>query len=513
MGGATSVERTAKIEEADGMINIMCAAPVDASDVHSEKDAFDEIIRLRKAMVTISEAREDLAFQLSPRSKREAKGDPSAGSTRELEGGGVVMTPFKMQGFNEPGELTCVMIPPTSKKSIVFVGGESGLIRSYDYRKGHVVKTFAGHKRAVTAIAAGGGTEEKYFVSASKDKSVRVWRTDTPEAVATLRGHSQTVTSVAVFDVSLIATGCDDGKLRIFNYDPDEGASNMTSMVNFAEDADAGGGKAAKKKGKKSPRATAAVAEATPDRSSQVLSVAISSSLIAAGRSALSVAVLNHAGVVLCEIPHEGWIYSCAFTRAGTGLITGSSDGATRVFAVESLVAAAPTAKCRPSPPPTLPTESCFQGANRSWVMDVAADNDLKFFCCAQHDGDVAVWKTPATEPGRPFYATDPSQILRSTENGEDQPEPNAVAINWNGSLVCCPYSDGFLRIYKLGAAPKPKAAPQEMTDIEVASLKLQKISRGKNARKHSLMGQHLPCMRPPEKKTMDVIESAMASA
>ena len=389
------------------------------------------------------------------------------------------------------------MIPSGSKKSIVFVGGESGLIRSYDYRKGHVVKTFAGHKRAVTALAAGGGNEA-YFVSGSKDKSVRIWRCDTQEAVATLRGHSQTVTSVAVYEVATIATGCDDGKLRIFSYDSDTSESNMAAMVNFtAEKDDAGasekkGGK--KKKGKKKEQE--AVEAATPDRSSQVLAVAISAKLIAAGRSALCVAVLNHAGVVLCDIAHEGWVYSCRFARPDR-LITGSSDGATRVWDVATCLAAC-DAKKAPSPALELPTESAFQG-NRSWIMDVVTDADHKFVCSAQRDGDVAVWKVPDEAP---FYASDPAQLLRVSEqrdDADDHPEPNAVAINWNGTLVCCPYSDGFLRIYKLGAKPSAKAVEPEMTEEDVAALKFQKLTRGKKARRTSAIGSVLPSMRPPD--------------
>ena len=131
--------------------------------------------------------------------------------------------------------------------------------------------------------------------------------------------------------------------------------------------------------------------------------------------------------------------------------------------------------------------------------MDVVTDADHKFVCSAQRDGDVAVWKVPDESP---FYASDPAQLLRVSEqqgDGDDHPEPNAVAINWNGTLVCCPYSDGFLRIYKLGAKPSAKAVEPEMTEEDVAALKFQKLTRGKKARRTSAIGSVLPSMRPPD--------------
>ena len=373
------------------------------------------------------------------------------------------------------------------------------MIRSYDYRKGHVVKTFAGHKRAVTALAAGGGNEA-YFVSASKDKSVRIWRCDNQESVCTLRGHSQTVTSVAVHEVATIATGCHDGKLRIFTYDSDTNENSMSSMINFTDviegaPKESGKGKK-KKKGKKETEPTGETL------TSQVLSVAISPTLIAAGRSANSVSIVNHAGVILCDIPMEGWVYSCNFTPKGDRLIAGASDGSTRIFDVTPCVDAA-DAKTKQAV--ELGTEANFQ-SGRSWVMDVTTDMDYKFVCSAQRDGDVAVWKVPPDD--FPFYVTDPAQLLRTDANRDDDdddehPEPNGVAINWNGSLVCCPYNDGFLRIYKLGATQKPKKEEPEMTEQDVGALKMQKLMRGKKARKQSAIGSVLPSMVPPERRSL----------
>jgi len=78
--------------------------------------------------------------------------------------------------------------------------------------------TLTGHERGVNCIDYLTDGDKPYLVSGSDDKTARIWDYQTKTCVATLNGHEHNVSSVTFLpDLPYVATGCEDGNVRIFN--------------------------------------------------------------------------------------------------------------------------------------------------------------------------------------------------------------------------------------------------------------------------------------------------------
>jgi WD40 repeat protein len=83
------------------------------------------------------------------------------------------------------------------------------------------LQTLEGHGESVTSIAF--SHDSALLASASWDKTVRIWRTDTGECQQTLEGHSDWVTSIAFsHDSALLASASNDNTVRIWRTDTGE---------------------------------------------------------------------------------------------------------------------------------------------------------------------------------------------------------------------------------------------------------------------------------------------------
>lgn len=60
--------------------------------------------------------------------------------------------------------------------------------------------------------------DEKYLVSCSQDKTIKLWGFKSESLITTLYGHSESVTSVAIsFDSRYIVTGSNDRTIKTWN--------------------------------------------------------------------------------------------------------------------------------------------------------------------------------------------------------------------------------------------------------------------------------------------------------
>ncbi|KAF9145765.1 hypothetical protein BG015_011788 [Linnemannia schmuckeri] len=89
------------------------------------------------------------------------------------------------------------------------------LVRLYNAKTGASVVDLRGHSNSVTSIAF--SHDSKFLVSGSYDKTARIWNVQTGEGGHTLGGHTEAVTAVAFSPTGAhIATGSDDRMVKVW---------------------------------------------------------------------------------------------------------------------------------------------------------------------------------------------------------------------------------------------------------------------------------------------------------
>ena len=101
-----------------------------------------------------------------------------------------------------------------------------------DGHKTRCLRTLAGHLSWVCAVAV---LEGDRIVSASNDKTLKVWSLTSGECLQTLTGHSGRVNAVAVLEGDRIVSASDDGTLRVWSLVSGECVQALTGHVNFVQ--------------------------------------------------------------------------------------------------------------------------------------------------------------------------------------------------------------------------------------------------------------------------------------
>jgi WD40 repeat protein len=76
-----------------------------------------------------------------------------------------------------------------NSKSVLFVGTDDGLIRSFDLFTGAFLRFFCGHRRSVSCVDTTTqiwGTSEPALISGSADGTIRIWKSSSAECVHTI---------------------------------------------------------------------------------------------------------------------------------------------------------------------------------------------------------------------------------------------------------------------------------------------------------------------------------------
>jgi WD40 repeat protein len=94
--------------------------------------------------------------------------------------------------------------------------GADNFVKVWDYEKGEKVRDMQGHQKQVTNLFFVGKTPQ--FLTASGDATVRMWNADNGGNVRQFPGAGDFVYAVsASTDGSVVASGCEDGVLRVYN--------------------------------------------------------------------------------------------------------------------------------------------------------------------------------------------------------------------------------------------------------------------------------------------------------
>uniref|UniRef100_UPI0040446090 WD40 repeat domain-containing protein n=1 Tax=Streptomyces sp. NEAU-174 TaxID=3458254 RepID=UPI0040446090 len=90
------------------------------------------------------------------------------------------------------------------------------MVRLWNTDTGNVRTTLKGHNDTVNSVAF--SPDGKTLATGSWDKTARLWNTDTENVRTTLKGHNDTVNSVAFSpDGKTLATGSWDKTARLWN--------------------------------------------------------------------------------------------------------------------------------------------------------------------------------------------------------------------------------------------------------------------------------------------------------
>ncbi|MEW6386989.1 MAG: AAA family ATPase [Thermodesulfobacteriota bacterium] len=84
-----------------------------------------------------------------------------------------------------------------AEKGWAVSASEDRTLKVWDLRTRKLIRTLTGHTKSVTAVAL--WPEQGWAVSASQDKTLKVWDLRTGELIRTLTGHTKSVTAVALW--------------------------------------------------------------------------------------------------------------------------------------------------------------------------------------------------------------------------------------------------------------------------------------------------------------------------
>jgi len=224
----------------------------------------------------------------------------------------------------------------SSDGSLVVSGGVDKVVRIWRTSDGRLIRAVHGHTAWIEDAAF--SRDGREVATAGGDGTTRVWQTATGGALGTIRTASDFAASVAFGPRGVVATGDDDGVIRV------RGAASSVlhghADTVWGLDFDADG---------------RLLASASGDRSARVWETASGETLATLG-------------------PHPSVAVSARFTDRGRLLVTAGRDGAARVWAVEAERRLA-----------TL-------GAGRSTIAGIAAAAETGDVATGETDGGVRVW-------------------------------------------------------------------------------------------------------------------------
>ncbi len=99
----------------------------------------------------------------------------------------------------------------------IISGSYDKTIKIWDINTGKEVETLKGHTDSVLSVAI----KDDYIVSGSSDKTIKIWDINTGKEVKTLRDHSSSVLSIAIKD-NYIVSGAGDGTIKVWNINTED---------------------------------------------------------------------------------------------------------------------------------------------------------------------------------------------------------------------------------------------------------------------------------------------------
>lgn len=121
----------------------------------------------------------------------------------------------KDKKINNTNPVSCIAV--SRDRRSIYCSDNTSIIKKYDLT-GKLIKTFEGHLDQVNFIAL--SRDNKRLISASSDKTVKVWNTESGKLEKTLVGHDWKVISAAIsLNGKYAVSGSNDGSIIVWDID------------------------------------------------------------------------------------------------------------------------------------------------------------------------------------------------------------------------------------------------------------------------------------------------------
>ncbi len=124
-------------------------------------------------------------------------------------------------------EISGVVNSVVALNSHIVSGSSNGIISVWDINNGEVIATWKGHTESVNSVAV--SSDERLVISGSDDKTIKIWKLPKNKNISdislvrTLTGHTNVVDAVAIApNNQILASGSWDQTIKIWNLDSGE---------------------------------------------------------------------------------------------------------------------------------------------------------------------------------------------------------------------------------------------------------------------------------------------------
>jgi WD40 repeat protein len=241
------------------------------------------------------------------------------------------------------GGVSAVAVLEDGRKAIS--ASDDKTLKVWDLSTGAVVRTLEGHSGGVSAVAV--FEDGRKAISASDDKTLKVWDLSTGAVVRTLEGHRDWVRAVAVFEDGRKAISASDDKtLKVWDLSAGavvrtlEGHSGSVNAVAVFED----GGKAVSASDDKTLKvwdlSTGAVVRTLEGHSGSVRAVAVfedGKKAISASDDKTLLVWDMETGTVITAFTGDSGMTACALCHNGRTIVCGDESGHLHLLRLDGL--------------------------------------------------------------------------------------------------------------------------------------------------------------------------------
>jgi WD40 repeat protein len=109
--------------------------------------------------------------------------------------------------------VNCILILPSG---YLVSASDDKTIKMWDIENNQCYKTLEGHSGGVTSLIL---LPDGKFASGSYDKTIKIWDYNTYHCIKTLKGHSNNISSLLLLKSGKLASASDDRKIKIWQHD------------------------------------------------------------------------------------------------------------------------------------------------------------------------------------------------------------------------------------------------------------------------------------------------------